>query len=253
MDLVTSAQNPTIKLIRSLHEKKHRQETGLFLAEGAKVVARSRQEGWSPDYLVLRVGGPPAECATARTILVSNRVMASLSRQANPPDIIGVFRQRIRDEMPLPAAGDVWVGLDTMRDPGNLGTIIRTADAIGAAGVVLIGQNCDPWSPESVRATMGSIFAVPLIAVAVEGMERAAASWPGEIVATKMNAPHDYRRSYARPVLLLMGSEGQGLLPRLASLATASVRIPMSGGAESLNVATATALMLYEIRRSELA
>jgi TrmH family RNA methyltransferase len=251
MDPITSAQNPTIKLIRSLHEKKYRQETGLFLAEGRKVLARARKKGWKPEYLVIREG--ETTTTAARPLVVSDKVMASLSTQSNPSDIIGVFRQRVRDEMPLPAPGDVWIGLDTMRDPGNLGTIIRTADAAGATGIVLIGQSCDAWSPEGVRATMGSIFAVPLIAVSAEAIERTAASWPGDIVATKMDADIDYRRPYQRPVLLLMGSEGRGLSAQLAGLATVSVRIPMTGEAESLNVAIATAVMLYEVRRSELA
>src|SRR6266508_4012583 len=116
MTIISSTRNPHIKLIRSLHEKKHRQDTSLFLAEGAKVVARAQQEGWSPDYLVIRAGEPLAGFEKARIILVSDEVMASLSRQANPPDVIGVFRQRTRHEMPLPAPGDVWIGLDTMRD-----------------------------------------------------------------------------------------------------------------------------------------
>jgi TrmH family RNA methyltransferase len=253
MERVSSGQNPTVKLIRSLHEKKYRQESGLFLAEGRKVLERARGKGWAAEYLVLRDGELPKGLDGLRILIVSDRVMASLSNQANPPDVIGVFRQRMAEDMPVPMRSDVWVGLDTIRDPGNLGTIIRTADAVGAAGVILIGQACDPWSPECVRATMGSIFAMPLVKMSEEGFAQAAASWPGEIVATRMAAGEDYRRSYRRPVLLLMGSEGPGLAPALARLAGTSVRIPMPGGAESLNVAIATALMLYEIRKADLA
>src|SRR5205823_4177802 len=105
------------------------------------------------------------------------------------------------------------------------------------------------FSPECVRGTMGSIFAVPLVKTSEDGLARAAERWRGEIVATKMDGSEDYRRSYRLPVLLLMGSEGQGLSPRLAELASVAVRIPMPGGTESLNVAVAAALMLYEIRR----
>jgi RNA methyltransferase, TrmH family len=187
----------------------------------------------------------------ARVLAVSNKVMASLSAQGNPPEVMGVFRQRIGEGMPFPDPCDVWVGLDRIRDPGNLGTIIRTADAVNAAGIILIGQCCDPWSSECVRATMGSIFAVPLVQVNEAGAIEGAQRWPGEIVATRMEGEEDYRRSYRGPVLLLMGSEGHGLSPALASCAGISVRIPMTGGSESLNVAIATALMLYEIRRSE--
>jgi RNA methyltransferase, TrmH family len=252
MDLITSTQNPTIKLIRSLHEKKYRQLTGLFLAEGRKVVDRAREKRWKPEYLVFREGQRIAAGEGAK-ILVSDKVMAGLSAQANPPEIIGVYRQRMGEEMPLPGPKDVWLALDRIRDPGNLGTIIRTADAAGAQGVILVGESCDPWSPECVRATMGSIFAVPLVGVDEDWFARDAREWPGEIVATRMEAVADYRRAYRAPVLLLMGSEAHGLSPALAGLASVSVCIPMPGGTESLNVATAAALMLYEIRRKDLA
>src|SRR5437868_11117110 len=253
MDPITSVQNPTIKLIRSLQEKKYRQETGLFLAEGRKVLARAQEKGWTAEYLIFREGEAAAEVEGAKILIVSDKVMASLSAQANPPEVIGVLRQRIIEEMPLPALTDLWLALDTIRDPGNLGTIIRTVDAAGGTGVVLIGQSCDPLSTECVRATMGSIFAVPLVRMSEDKFLHAAVGWPGEIVATRMEAREDYRRPYRAPVLLLMGSEGQGLSPRVAGLANISVRIPMPGGTESLNVATAAALMLYEIRRAKLA
>jgi TrmH family RNA methyltransferase len=119
--------------------------------------------------------------------------------------------------------------------------------------VVLVGETCDPFSPEAVRANMGSLFGVKLSRMSVKQFQAILAEWPGEIVATAADARTDYRRTYVRPTLLLMGSEGSGLSHTLASHANVSVRIPMSGGAESLNVATASALMLYEIRRPELA
>jgi TrmH family RNA methyltransferase len=252
MDHITSTRNPTIKLIRSLHEKKYRQQTGLFLVEGRKVVERAREKQWEPEYLVFREG-QRTDAGQGAKILVSDKVMAGLSAQTNPPEIIGVYRQRMGEEMPLPSPKDVWLALDTIRDPGNLGTIIRTVDAAGVCGVILIGQACDPWSPECVRATMGSIFAVPLVTLSEDRFARDAREWPGEIVATRMEAEGDYRRAYRAPVLLLVGSEGHGLSPVLASLASVNVHIPMPGGTESLNVATAAALILYEIRREDLA
>jgi TrmH family RNA methyltransferase len=186
-------------------------------------------------------------------LAVTDKVMASLTTQSNPPDAIGVFRQRVERALPLPRASDVWVGLDAIRDPGNLGTIIRTVDASGASGVVLIGQACDPYAPDCVRATMGSIFAVPVIKMCEESFLAAISNWPGEIVATQMKGGEDYRRVYRGPVMLLMGSEARGLAPELAGAAGITVRIPMSSAADSLNVAIATAIMLYEIRRAELA
>ncbi|TMJ36831.1 MAG: RNA methyltransferase, partial [Alphaproteobacteria bacterium] len=142
--------------------------------------------------------------------------------------------------------------LEEIRDPGNLGTIIRTADAVGVRHVVLIGETCDPFSPETVRATMGSLFGMAITRMSTTKFSAALDEWGGEIVATVAGATTDYRRLYQRPTLLLIGSEGGGLSAGLVAKANVSVRIPMPGQAESLNVATATALMLYEIKRPEL-
>ncbi|MFL5259136.1 MAG: TrmH family RNA methyltransferase [Hyphomicrobiales bacterium] len=251
MPVIASLQNPTIKLVRSLREKKHRAETGLFVAEGSKVLARAREGGWKPEYVFVREG-VDCEAASPPAMTITEKVMTSLSVQGNPPDAIGVFRQRVATEAPAFSAQDLWVALDAIRDPGNLGTILRTAEAAGASGVILLGASCDPFSPECVRASTGSIFAVPLVRLTEDGFARAAEGWTGEVVATSMTGAHDFRRTYRPPVLLLMGSEGRGLSPALAAFASTSVRIPMASGTESLNVAIATALMLYEIRRTRL-
>ncbi|MGE0009161.1 MAG: TrmH family RNA methyltransferase [Parvibaculaceae bacterium] len=249
-EIVTSAQNPTIKFIRALQQKKHRQETGLFVAEGMRLLERARLAGIRPEY-VLSVAGR-RDWGQARDVRISEAVMARLSRQSNPAGVVGVFRQSDLLAGLAPGPGEVAIALEDIRDPGNLGTIIRTADAVSVRHVALIGETCDPFSPEAVRATMGSLFGVRLTRMGAGELQAALAGWPGEIVATAAGAPADYRRSYARPTLLLMGGEAGGLSPALAARATVSVRIPMPGGAESLNVATAGALMLYEIKRSEL-
>ena len=189
----------------------------------------------------------------ARRFQVSEAIMARLSQQNNPAGLIGVFKQSAILADFGPGQGDVAIALEDIRDPGNLGTIIRTADAVSVRHVVLIGDTCDPFSPEAVRATMGALFGVKLSRMNAKQFHALLAEWPGDIVATAADAATDYRRSYGRPTLLLMGSEGSGLSPAVAAQANVSVRIPMSGGAESLNVATASALMLYEIKRAELA
>jgi TrmH family RNA methyltransferase len=241
MLIVTSPQNPTIKMIRSLSDKKHRQDQGLFVAEGEKVLGRARDEGWEPAYLLST--DQPAPWGKAALLRVDDRVMASVSSQKNPPSEIGVFNQRWADRV-VPKG--VWVALEDMRDPGNLGTIIRTADAAGAAGVILVGQSCDPWGPDCVRATMGSIFRVPLVRLAQAPFLNLCRNWPGEVVGTHLMAKESYRRAYRSPTLLVMGSEGKGLSDDASAVCSTLVRIPMKGGAESLNVAIATALMLYE-------
>lgn len=241
MVIITSAQNPTIKTIRQLSEKKHRQEQGLFVAEGSNVLDRAREEGWEPVYLLAT--GHVAAWGEATLLQVDERVMASVSSQKNPPIEIGVFRQRWAPKV-IPQG--TWVALEDMRDPGNLGTIIRTADAAGAEGVILVGQACDPWGPDCVRATMGSIFGVPLVKMEIAAFLDLCRTWPGETVGTHLKATESYRRSYGSPTLLVMGSEGKGMSEEASAACSTLVRIPMRGGAESLNVAIATALMLYE-------
>jgi TrmH family RNA methyltransferase len=239
---ITSPHNPTIKLIRSLSEKKHRQEAGLFIAEGAKVLERARQQGWVPEYLLATTHVEP--WGNAVLMRMDDKLMGSVSTQNNPPRELGVFRQRWE---PAAKPEGTWVAIEDMRDPGNLGTIIRTADAAGAAGVILVGQSCDPWSTECIRATMGSIFGVPLVRMEIKGFLDLCRSWPGESVGTHLQATESYRRNYKAPTLIVMGSEGKGLSEAAAKACSTLVRIPMPGKAESLNVAVATALMLFEV------
>lgn len=241
MATVTSPQNPAIKLIRSLSEKKFRQETGLFVAEGWEMLNRARKAGWVPEHLVSTE--PVSAWGETRPILVTEKIMEGLSGQNNPHNVIATFGQRYVGEV---TPNGVWVALEDMRDPGNLGTIIRTADAVAASGVILVGQSCDPYSGECVRATTGSIFGVPLVRMETDTFITQCKNWRGDVVGSHLKGTEDFRRTYKPPILLVMGSERRGLSEGLEAACKTLVRIPMPGGAESLNVATATALMLYE-------
>ena len=266
---ITSLQNDRIKLIRSLEMRKARRETGLFVAEGAALLLTARDHGWRPKTLVM---GPEALAnAAARGIAtwarqagtecldVSGPVLEKLAAKENPQSLLGVFEQRWTD-LPTPAAaaaatapGAVWVVLEEIRDPGNLGTILRTVEAAGGTGVILAGQTCDPFSHEAVRASMGSIFAVPLARIERPSVRDFVRSWPGEVVGSHLEGTADYRSAvYRAPTLLIMGNEGAGLSAELTAACGKLVRIPMAGKLDSLNLAVATALMLYEIRRPHL-
>lgn len=261
---ITSLANPIVKDIRGLALAKNRKASGLFIAEGLKLVADAVEAGWPIQTLVhaSAVGGQPlvqrlAATAHARggsVIAVSEAVLAKISRRDNPQTVVGVFEQQLKAATAIRAKpGDVWVALEAVRDPGNLGTIVRTADAAGAAGVILVGDTVDPFSVEAVRATMGSIFAVPLARATKAEFAGLARAWTGTIVGTHLSGRVDYRRAdYATPVLLVMGGEQAGLTPDVAALCRMLVRIPMAGKADSLNLAVATAVMLFEIRRGEL-
>ncbi|TMJ63617.1 MAG: RNA methyltransferase, partial [Alphaproteobacteria bacterium] len=177
---ITSLQNERVKLIRSLEMRKVRRETGLFVAEGASVLVTAREAGWAPRMLVFLAGSAQAgvarelltwaEAAGAECLEVSPAVLAKLAAKDNPQTMLGVFEQRWAAE---PAAerlaqDALWLALEAIRDPGNLGTIIRTADAVAAAGVILVGTSCDPYSHEAARASMGSTFNVPLVRMSAE-------------------------------------------------------------------------------------
>ncbi len=202
---------------------------------------RARNEGWVPEHLVSTE--PISAWGETQPLMVSEKIMEGLSGQNNPHSALATFRQRFAMEV---ASQGVWVALEDMRDPGNLGTIIRTADAIAASGVILVGQSCDPFSRECVRATTGSIFGVPLVQMETDAFIALCKDWRGDVVGTHLKATDDFRRIYKRPTLLAMGSERRGLSEELSQACKTLVNIPMPGGAESLNVATATALMLYE-------
>jgi TrmH family RNA methyltransferase len=262
---ITSLQNERVKLIRSLEMRKVRRETGLFVAEGASVLVTARDAGWAPRMLAFLAGSAAsgiasgliewAQGAGAECLEVSEAVLAKLAAKDNPQTMLGVFAQRwVPEPAPQAVADDaVWVALEAVRDPGNLGTIVRTADAVGAGGVMLVGNCCDPYAHEAVRASMGSIFNVPLARVSEERFLEWAKTWRGDIVGTHLDAREDFRAvRYRTPALLVMGSEGPGLSPAIAQACSRLVKIPMAGRLDSLNLAVATALVLYEIRRERL-
>lgn len=259
---VTSLSNPIVKDIKALANKKDRDETKSFMAEGLKLVIDALELGFEIRTLVYakNVKDKPrvVQCATKTVargglvLEVSEKVLASITRRDNPQMVVGIFSQRWTSLRDLrPGNGETYVALDRVRDPGNLGTIIRTADAAGASGVILVGESTDPFSMETVRATMGSVFAVPLVKTNVAdflGWKKGAGV---SVVATHLAGAVDYRTiDYKKkPVVLLMGNEQSGLPEELAREADALARIPQVGLADSLNLAIATGVMLFEARR----
>lgn len=261
---VTSLSNPLVKDIKALALKKFRERENAFLAEGLKLVLDALEAGWTIRFFIFAKSGRNAavEKAAARTVAaggtvleVSEKVLSSITRRDNPQMVAGVFEQRFRPLKDIRAAsGEVYVALDRVRDPGNLGTIIRTADAVGAKGVILVGDCTDPFSIETVRATMGSLFAVPLSRTDEASFLAWRRDFNGLAVGTHLKGSVDYRTvDYAdKPVLLMMGNEQQGLPDTLAETCDKLARIPQAGRADSLNLAIATAVMLYEVRREAL-
>jgi TrmH family RNA methyltransferase len=256
---VTSLTNPLVKAVRALHQRKARDETGQFVAEGLKFIIEALEFDRFPEVLLYgpeAAGHPLLERARKATLAaggqvieVTRDILAKVSRRDNPQAVIGVFRQAFTDLEALdPSAASGWVALHRVRDPGNLGTVIRTADAAGCGAVILVGECCDPYSVEAVRATMGSIFALPLVRVDEADFAAWRAGWPGSVVGTLLSATVSHAEAaYRRPTLILLGNEQQGLPPDMAALCDVNVKIPMRGRADSLNLSVGAGVMIYAV------
>jgi TrmH family RNA methyltransferase len=260
--IVTSLSNPKVKAARALHLRKEREESGLFLAEGLKIVLEAIDMGHAPRMLFYGKDADVQEPlqraikatidARGETIEVNRDILEKVSRRDNPQAVVGVFEQRFTPINKIdPKSAGCFVALEQVRDPGNLGTIIRTADAAGCGGVILIGDTVDPFSVEAVRATMGSVFALPIAKVTREEFLAWRKRWPGSVVGTLLTAKSDHRSTnYRAPTLILMGAEQSGLTPEIAAACDVNVKIPMRGRADSLNLAVATGIMIYAVTES---
>ena len=257
--LITSLTNDTVKAVRALHMRKEREATGRFLAEGLKFIGEALDQGRAPRLLLVGEEArahPLLERAKAETraaggevVVVTHAILEKISRRENPQTVLGVFEQVYTPLSAIePGTAPCWVALEQVRDPGNLGTIIRTADAAGCGGVILIGDCVDPYSVEAVRATMGSAFAVALARATPAEFLAWRQGWPGSVIGTRLDATHGYRdAAIQHPALIVMGNEQAGLTDELAAACDVNVKIPMRGRADSLNLAVATGIMVYAV------
>lgn len=257
--VITSLTNDTIKSVRALHMRKERDLTGAFLAEGLKFIGEALDLGRAPRMLLVGEEARPhplldrAKAETRKAggdiIIVTHAILEKISRRDNPQTVLGVFDQAYAPLDSLdPTSAPCWVALEQVRDPGNLGTIIRTADAAGCGGVILIDDCVDPYSTEAVRATMGSVFSVAIARATSAEFIAWRQSWPGSVIGTRLDATHGYRdAAIQHPALILMGNEQAGLTDTLAAACDVNVKIPMRGRADSLNLAIATGVMVYAV------
>lgn len=256
---ITAFSNPLIKRMRNLRDKKHRREEGLFLAEGLRILTEAREAGRLPDYLFFAGDGAShplaaeliaaTEAAGGEAIETNADILSKLSGKDNPGAVVGVYPEFAvgLDALDRSTAA-IWLVAERLRDPGNLGTILRTADAVGAGGLILIDDCVDPFSVEAVRASMGALFTVPVARASWEEFHGWLRSGPGQLVGLSLATEHHYREPrYAAPTFLLTGNEAQGMPAHMAAACDLLVRIPMLGKADSLNAAVATAVMAYEV------
>jgi TrmH family RNA methyltransferase len=257
--VITSSSNPTVKQIRKLRERKERQQTGLFYAEGLRIIIEAFQSGskierliYSPELLVSSLGRELIEQhrnQEVELVEVSADVFQSFALKDEPQGIGAVIAQRwlpLEQVQVLPGEG--WVALDSVADPGNLGTILRTNDAVGGKGVILLDQSTDPYDPTAIRASMGAIFSQQLVKASFVQFAAWKTAGKVPVVGTSGAAQVDYHTAaYPQNWVLLMGSERLGLQDQALRICDLVVRIPMKGSSDSLNLAAATAVVLYEI------
>ena len=256
---ITGFSNPTIKRLKSLREKKYRKREGHFLVEGLRILTEALDAGRTPKLLVvvedtqLHPLAQKIEEATfaggGEVIETSEAIIAKLSGKSNPQSIIGIYEDHPTALADIDRTeSNIWLVAQSLRDPGNLGTILRTGDAVGAGGLILIDDCVDPFSVEAVRASMGAIFTQSVTSASWSDFVEWLRSSDGQLIGTSLDTENDYQAvQYQAPTFLLVGNEAQGLPVEYEQECDALVKMPMMGKADSLNAAVATAVMAYEV------
>lgn len=257
--VITAYSNPLVKRVQALRDKRHRREEGLFLAEGLRILTEARETGRIPQILFYAAASArhplvmalvdAVEGGGGEAVETSEAILSKLSGKNNPQSVVGAFATFDHSLEALDrAASPIWLVAERLRDPGNLGTILRTGDAVGAGGLILIGDSVDPFSTEAVRASMGALFTVPLVRTDWKAFEAWLRQGPGQLVGLSLRTNNNYRAApYAAPTFLLTGNEAQGLPSEVEAACDLLVKMPMRGKADSLNAAVATAVMAYEV------
>lgn len=257
--LITGFSNPTVKYLRSLRDKKHRKRAGQFLVEGLRLLEDARACGHTPRILVMAEGRDPhplldqLEVAVAgaggEVITTTPDILSKITGKSNTQSVVGVFDEFGTSLERLDrASAPIWLVAQDLRDPGNLGTMLRTGDAVGAGGLILIDDCADPFSAEAVRASMGAVFTQGLAQARWEEFVPWLRGDSGQLVAASLRDAVPYRgAAYQAPCFILVGNESQGLPEAYEAECDLHVTMPMRGRADSLNAAVAGAVLAYEV------
>jgi TrmH family RNA methyltransferase len=253
---ITAFSNPLVKQARGLRDKKNRRADGLFLAEGLRILTEAREAGRLPERLFFNEASHPllqalieeTEAAGGEAIETSASILHKISGKDNPQAVLGIYRQFDTGLEGIDrGAAPLWIVAQALRDPGNLGTILRTGDAVGAGGLILVDDCADPFSVEAARASMGALFTQKIAVARWEEFVAWLRSGPGQLIGTSLNAAQDYQQPrYDKPAFILVGNEQAGLPGAYERECDLLVKMPMLGKADSLNAAVATAVMAYE-------
>ncbi len=253
---ISSLTNDKVKLINSLYHRKYRRNLNLFVAEGVRICKEALENNWEIKYLLFNKENKDnlaisdlvydSTSSGGDTIAVSSQILSKLSHKDNPQNVLGVFVQKWH-HLPITTDNKCFVALENVRDPGNLGAILRTMDGMGASECVLLNECTDPFSYESVRASMGAIFNINIIASNLEEFLKWKSDKNISLIGTSLKKASNYTKAnWKAPFVLAMGNEKNGLSDELINNCDQLIKIPMLGKSDSLNLAVSTGIILYE-------
>ncbi len=258
---ISSPGNPLLKRIRKLRRRKHRDAERALFVEGIAPVWQALDSGAEVEVLVTAPDLLTSEAARelvascegrgTRVVALTAEAFAGIAEREHPAGLGAVVHapERALDDL-VTGTPSLVVALHEVGNPGNLGTIVRTADAAGAAGVVVAGTSADPWHPAAVKASMGTVFSTPVVSASLDELLAWARERGLPVVGTSVRGAVDHwDAAFPAPALLLFGSEATGLAPEVLDAADMVVRIPQEGAASSLNLAVAAGILIYEARR----
>ncbi len=256
---IAGFSNPTVKFLRSLRDKKHRKREQRFLAEGLRLLTDARESGRLPEILVMARGRDQhpllaaleadVVAAGGTVIETEEEILAKITGKDNPQAVAGVFAEFDTSLAALDRGSTkIWLVALALRDPGNLGTMLRTGDAVGAGGLILLDDCADPFSVEAVRASMGAIFTQRIAQARWKDFIGWLRGGDGQLIAASLRDAQNYRTApYAAPCFVMIGNESRGLPEEYEDACDLRVTIPMKGRADSLNAAVAAAVLAYEV------
>lgn len=251
MQTITSMHNPKVALWRGLKNRAARQAAGLYLVEGVKMVEEAMRMGLVQTLLVdmerITAFGSVTAQAACEAYSVSPHILAAICDTKTPQGIVALVN--LPDLPTLDVLGPLIVALDGVQDPGNVGTILRTADAAGFTGALLSEECADLYSPKCLRATMGSIFRMKALVCAnlAQSLDRLKNKGFHVISGELNGTPFYSREALGNQLCLVIGSEGNGVCKEVSNVCTHRLTLPMGGGAESLNAAVAAGIMMYDL------
>jgi len=260
---ITGYSNATVKYLRSLRDKKHRRRAGAFLAEGLRLLTDAREAGRLPTMLVMAEGRDPhplldelvgeVTAAGGEIVETTAEILGKITGKSNPQAVAGLFEEFDTSLAAIErGAAPIWLVGQALRDPGNLGTMLRTGDAVGAGGLILIDDCADPFAVEAVRASMGAVFTQAIAHASwpefIAWLRGPDGTAPGQLVAASLREAVPYRGAgYQAPCFILVGNESRGLPEEYERACDLRVTMPMRGRADSLNAAIAAAVLAYEV------